>query len=106
MPYNTKEKRNAYQRKRRKEKILKGICEECWKPATGGSQLCAKHREIYRLKNIRNNDKYRERLAKERRCVRCATPLEEDEGRTCMNCSGKRERKDMTYAAHRVRFTD
>lgn len=105
MPFDTQEKANAYQRKRRKMKILKGICEECWEPAIGGSQLCAKHREIYRLKNIRNNDKYRERLVKERRCVRCGTPLEDDEGRTCMNCNGKRERKEMTYATHNIRVT-
>jgi hypothetical protein len=97
---NKELKRKEYYRRK-----ASGICVKCLSNTVGATTMCAKHREIYRLKDEKYNKKYRERLVKERRCVRCATPLEEDEGRTCMNCSGKRERKEMIYAAHRVRFT-
>ena len=102
MPFNTKEKINAYQSKKRREKILNGICVRCLLPAIGGFIVCAKHREKDIIKSLRYNNIYRERLIRDRRCVRCAVPLEEDEGRTCMNCSHKKLREEMVYATHRI----
>lgn len=104
MPYKDKSKNKIRERRRYWEHKLAGICVECDKPAVAGKCVCEKHLTRYREKSRRRNKINYQHCIDNRLCVRCWTPLEEDEGRTCMNCSGRKTRGEMTYAAHTARI--
>jgi len=71
---------------------------EIWRRAA--KKYAAAHPERIRAKNRRNKIRYFE----ERRCGMCATPLLEDEVKTCANCSG-RQLKEFIYAKNCQKFS-
>src|SRR5574343_946652 len=83
MNIETKQQR----RKRYLKKVRSGRCVSCTNAASKGSVYCDHHRQYNREKSARHNKKRLQRYIKEHRCTRCSAPLEENEGRTCMNCN-------------------
>jgi hypothetical protein len=95
MPYKDKIKRNECVKRSYHKKLINGICVRCSEPPINGTVMCLKHLLDYRNQAIKKNERYRKYCVENRKCTRCGTPLEEEEGRSCMNCSGKRLRKEM-----------
>lgn len=100
--YKDKATRKAANRRNYIKRLMAGLCAHCSLPSVGGTTMCEHHREYYREKSAKTNKQNRKYAIDNRLCERCWTPLEPEEGRTCMNCSSKKLRKEMTYAAYSI----
>lgn len=105
MPYKNREDRIKNSKKRYRKRLSTGICVCCNQKSINGTTMCEKHLLIYREKSNNKNKIDRKFAIENRLCERCRTPLEDNEKRCCINCCGKKTRKEMTYAAHTLRIT-
>jgi hypothetical protein len=78
----------ALKKVRRARRKAQGLCVYCGEPALPGRGQCAAHAEYNNRGRKEKNQATRKRYAETRRCVRCSAPLDDLEGKTCINCSG------------------
>jgi hypothetical protein len=69
-----------------------GLCIECPNKALAGKLKCAECTEKQNIRNMKNNKISKQRYIDEGRCYMCSAPLDENEGRTCCNCTGTHQR--------------
>ncbi len=72
----------------RRGRKAQGLCIHCGRPAMPGRGQCAAHAEYNNRGRKEKNQATRKRYAETRRCVRCSAPLDDLEGKSCINCSG------------------
>lgn len=80
-----------------------GTCIKCNQLAINGTQLCEKHLLYYRARVAKKYKREQQYRIEHRLCSRCRVPLEDGEGRTCMNCSNPKLRRDTAYATNTIR---
>ena len=85
----TTEKRHARMVAYADRHRMAGLCANCGRPAIPGYVNCEKHSKYYRAKSLIQNPIRRKQYAESGRCVRCSVQLEDGEGKTCVNCSGR-----------------
>jgi hypothetical protein len=70
----------------RQNQIRQGLCTDCTQQAEYGRLRCPYHMDYQRRATASRIKAYTEKLRKERRCTRCATPLIEEERISCSMC--------------------
>jgi hypothetical protein len=105
--------RLEYQRQRRRDRELKGLCTECGKEvAAVGRKSCLdcleklrirnRKRELLKMNILSRKLYYKHR--KNRECVKCGIKLIEEENTRCVNCSGINHKISVKGVLHEFNY--